>query len=157
MAKKSKVKEAPKPELSDKTLRKRETGVSNIAMANKFLEDNKLTNSGSPNVAILLSAANQLDDFAKMMMTETQYTTLTEKLRRTMAKATDAIQKDIDRKDSRSTTARHQMQYGTIAAESLGLLDLNLLSDNLRQVVADYLFDTHGIEIEDYEPRKRKL
>ena len=106
--KKPKIKEFVKKEeeesFNEKSVRTRGTEVTYVQMARKYLEDNKLGETSSPHIAILMGVSEQLDSLADLEMNEVQFTMLSEKLRKTMANATAAIQKDVDRENSRSST-----------------------------------------------------
>lgn len=123
--------------------------------ADLWLNEVGLYDSHDPNVILLRSVAQELDDLEKDVyenLTDMQKLAASRSTRNTLAATRKALQTLVERTDSEASRRRHQLIYAEIAAESLGYVDATLLSEKLRAKVAKELAEVHNIDLAIYEP-----
>ena len=77
--------------------------------------------------------------------------------RQQLAQARRQCQRLVDDATQTSDETRHRVTYGRIAAQNMGLVDLSLLSDDLRTQVLDHLQTEHGIDPQEYTPQVEQM
>ena len=115
----------------------------------QWLVDVGLEDSHDPDVAILRDASAELDWLETADLTDKELVAARKGVRYTIGQARSRLQKQLDRADSVRTMRRHQVMYGGLVGETLGWIDVALLSDDLRTDVTNYLEDRHGITVAD--------
>lgn len=137
-----------------KVSRRRSVGAHRMD-AEKWLADVGLTDSPDPYVGLLRSSSNQLDDLEVVAfpdMSSKQKLDAVRAAQDSVAKYRKALQVEVDRADSAAKRRRHQLLYAGLAAQTLGFVDPTLLSDTLRDRIAEELKEQHGIDLAIYEP-----
>jgi len=128
------------------------TDIDMQARTERWLEAQGLSASFDPDVSVLLDAARELDWLAEPArdLADKDLVMMRRAVRHAYTTARRNIQKMLDRADSAQALKRHQMVFGRIAAESLGWVDADLLSPELRVQVMEYLEAHHDINAGDY-------
>ena len=123
-----------------------------------WLEEAGLGDSCDPDVKLLVAASGALDRLNSEGPATMKANELEAARDRGMKMAhvlRRSVQALIDRADSQRSMQRHQLLYSGIAAESLGWIDADLLSPDLRARVADWLLTEYGVELA--EPVEEEL
>lgn len=144
---------------NSRAIKRQQERRPSLAATLAWLAEVGLAGSPDPNVVLLCSVAKEMDDLDEGLFDITDHQLIQAKkaARHAIAQARKALQATLDKADSVAVKRRHRLVYGRIAAESLGWIDTELLSDSLRAAVFAYLGAEHGIEPEDYDPSSEKL
>jgi len=117
----------------------------------EWLEEVGLLESSDPNVMRLLHASGELEALPKMELSDKERLNASRSLMHSIGQARKALEDTLGKADSKRSLERFARIYGGIAAESLGWVDLGLLTPQLQQLVLGELAE-QGIEIKDYDP-----
>lgn len=131
--------------------------MKSLKQVDAWLDELGLSDSNDPNILILRSTATELEELATLKMTDNQRFNARNKLNYGIQNAARLIQVQADKADSINNMKRTAATYNGLAAESLGWVDVGLLSEELRKQVAAELEANHGISLADYTPTMRAV
>ena len=120
--------------------------------ARQWLRNVEFEDWTDPNVLVLIGAAQELDDLDSTEMTDSQRATAARSLRHSFTTARKTIQAQLDKADSLNAIKRHQLMFAGVACSSLGFIDPQLLSAELRKQVYAHLKSEHNIDAAEFEP-----
>ena len=139
----------------------RETSKPTLtASTEQWLATVGLADSNDPNVGVLREACAELDalNSGRYDLAPGALASATKSVRATITNARKALQPLVDEARTEAVVVRHELRYAGIAARTLGLIDPRLLSDEVRDMVAqDLLLGPHGIEMAEYEPNAESV
>jgi len=101
--------------------------------------------SKDPIVSLLLDACRVLDEAAAG---KDVTPTVANNARAALHKARQSIQRQLEQSNSLVSKHRYEVMFGGLAARTLGYVDVALLTNDTRQIVADELLDVHGITLD---------
>ena len=121
----------------------------------QWLCDVGLTDNPDPDVAILREASIELDllNTSEMGISDKDRVAARKAVRYTVSATRKSLQRLLDDASSVQSRRRHQLVYADMAATSLGWIDADLLTDDLRDQISAHLIATHDITLVEYEPR----
>ena len=118
----------------------------------RWLTEIGLADCDDPNAMILAEASLDLDELNSGVhhLSHKDLVMARGKVRHTITTSRRNLQALIDENATMRHHERHKMHYSGIAARTLGWIDAELLSPELRSKVADHLAAEHGIDLADY-------
>lgn len=112
----------------------------------EWLREVGLGGSKDPMVSLLLDACKVLDNAAAGADIQA---TVTNNARAALHKARQALQKQLEQSDSLVSKHRYRVMFAGLAARTMGWVDITLLSEELRDRVAEELLDVHDVTVAD--------
>ena len=123
-----------------------------LPVVREWIEQNITSTHGNVDVVALLNLAIEYDALDAEEMTRKQYADAV----RTYIKAIEAKQVKILADLDVSATAGIR-QWGRTSGVWLGMVPINLLSDELREAVVEYLERIHGIKRDIYDEQDTEI
>ena len=120
----------------------------NLDHVETWLGEVGLDDDHDPDIMILRQTADELDWLDEADLADKEKIAARRSIRHALTSARKNLQRLVDRHDSVQSRRRHQRVFAGLVGESLGWIDLDLLSDGLRSEVVAYLCETHEIDLE---------